>query len=92
MLDKQDKNYLCKTFATKKQLTQQALDIGSEFEWVHEEFALIHEKFALMDKRFDKLEALIIEVLTEVRGINRKLDTTIKRVNKVEAHLGLVVA
>ncbi len=128
MLTKQDKNYLNKTFATKKelkkelerfatkkdlekfatkkelkkalekfatkdQLTQQALDIGTEFERVREEFAArakqVDKRFDMMDNRFDKMEnlmkSLIEKVLVEVRG-------TSERVDKIELHLGLVVA
>ncbi|MBU2542971.1 hypothetical protein KJ707_00160 [Patescibacteria group bacterium] len=102
MLTQQDKKYLNKTFVTKKYLHEnfvtkkdhdQFVDsVAAEFSRIHEKFAAIDERFDEMDQRFDKLENLINEVLLEVRSIGTKLDATIKRVDKIELHLGLAIA
>jgi hypothetical protein len=78
MLSFQDKKYLHETFVTKKEHDQFANSVAMEFLRVN--------------KRFDKLENLITEVLLEVRDINGKLDATIKRTDRIEAHLGLAIA
>lgn len=77
MLTLQDKEYLHQTFATKKELTQLTLDIGTEFERVH-------ERFSQMDDKFDRLEDLISQVLLEVRSNTKKISVTIERVDALE--------
>lgn len=99
------RKYLSKTFATREYLdnnfaTRQYLDDNfvtkkdhNQFvDSVAAEFLQIHKQFRAIDKRFDKLENLIKEVLFEVKSIGKKIDTTIKRVDRVETHLGFSVA
>lgn len=86
MLTKQDKTYFHKTFATKQELNQLALDVGTEFEHVHEKmdqgFARMDKKFDKLEKRFDSLEGLLKNYFI----------TTVNRVEKIEAHLGLAIS
>jgi hypothetical protein len=89
MLNKQDKKYLFETFATKDQLTQQALDIGYEFDRVREEAQVFKNE---VNARFDRLEDLIGDVLLELRSNNRQLEVVSGRVNDHELRISQLEA